>query len=120
MGGVKRPTKETIETALSTYYAEASFTDDLPEQEFLFNEIIGDSDELQTAIFCAAAFTRVHADSSRTVEEMLQEAMCLRDEVLMDEELLHKMRSILSMFFWVGWHARDAAEDEVTLGQLSS
>ena len=113
MDPIKRPTKAAIEAALSAYYGEldeAERRNVLPEHQKVFDEIVMDSEDLQGVIIgISTALTMNPFEDAPT--NLLKKAQDLVAAGQLDEDLLQKMNAAMGMFFWIGWHARGAAED---------
>jgi hypothetical protein len=113
-----RPTKAAIEAALSAYYGEvdeAARSDDLPEHQKIFDEIVMDSEDLQGVIIGASTALTMSPFDDAPMENVLKRAQDLVAAGQLDEELLQKMNAAMGMFFWIGWHARGAmdAQDDL-------
>ena len=118
----KRPTKAAIEAALSAYYGEVDESADktriLPEQERIFAQIVAGSDDLQgalIAIVSALVLTGPEEASSADVAKSPEKFRELARAGRLSEDTLRKLHNVMSMFFWVGWHARGAmdAQDDL-------
>jgi hypothetical protein len=121
MDNSKKPTKAAIEAALSAYYGEldeAARKDDLPEHQRVFDEIVMDSEDLQGVIIgVSTALTLGPCDDAPT-ENLLKKAQDLVAAGQLDEDLLQNLNAAMGMFFWIGWHARGAMEEQDDLQKM--
>lgn len=117
----KRPSKAVIEAALSAYYGEvdeAARSDDLPEHQKIFDEIVMDSEDLQGVIIGVSTALTIGPFEESPTENLLKKAQDLVAAGRLDEELLQKMNAAMGMFFWIGWHARGAMDAQDDLQKM--
>ena len=114
-----RPTLEAIEAALSEYNRTLSVdptTDELSDDVKLFWTILEQSKELQGTLMALAAELVSDRDPDEFDLAHVQELMTSGK---MNDDLMFKIGMTCEQFFWIGWHARGAAEDAEALDRMT-
>ena len=106
MNEAKTPTLESIEAALKTYdanRAQKAAAVDKDSQAFI--KLVGNNERLKREIFNVIKFL-IDID-------VPLELTCLN-------LVIFKFNELCEVFFWVGWHARGAAEQSVGLKRMAA
>lgn len=115
----KKPTLAAIEAALSEYNntpAVDPTTDELSEDAKQFWTILQQSEELQgTLIGLAGGLASEDIPAGEFDFSHVQE---LAESGKLNAEFMFKISMVCEQFFWVGWHARGAIEDEDKLSGM--
>ena len=114
MNEIKRPTVEAIEAALSAY---KPIVDDesleFGEDTKTFLNLVFQNDRLRMEMIGIAAAIGAPKGEDPTDWQALTKSGHLNAELMRDIYLL------CDMFFWIGWHARGAMEDEDQLRRMT-
>jgi len=70
-----------------------------------------DSQDLQGVIIGISTALSLGRFEDAPMENLLKKAQELVAAGQLSEDVLQKVNATMGMFFWIGWHARGAAED---------
>jgi len=70
-----------------------------------------DSQDLQGVIIGISTALSLGRFEDAPMENLLKKAQELVAAGQLSEDVLQKVNATMVMFFWIGWHARGAAED---------